>query len=1058
MKSSSRIFILRHPFLFSCAIIVAGIACSIADSCAKHPHGLLFAITAQESAGQNQNKTAVSVLELGKPSEHEISGKEQHAYQVALRDSQYAGIVVEQLGIDVTVQIRDASDKLVAEFDSEPRLKGQEQIGVVGDTTADYRVSVRPKYPKVPAGKYEIRLTEVRVATERDRFLFEAHKLSTRSQTLYDAGKYDDAIATGESAVDSAQKALGSDDPYIAYLLTQVALAQRPKGDIAKAQPNVERAIAIEEKTLGKEDPQTAWSYNVLGLAYRSKNEDARAEQYSQQAIDIVEKSLGPEHPRIASYLLNLATLHEQHRDSDGAIKELQRALAIVHKTLEDDSFLELQLTHNLGDTYLNQDDLERAKPLTERSLELAERRFGPDHPNIVFPLRNLGSIARMKKQYPLALQYFSRAQKIQEKTFGPAQPARSGLLINIGNVYYEQGDYPKALGLFQRSYDVLEDADGPYSDLALMALNNITNTYSAQGDVLHAVDYGDQVSQVVEKKIELNLAIGSERQRLAYSEWMADRTDRTITLHAQLFPGDPRARDLAALAILRRKGRVLDAMSNSMAGLRQHLQPDDQKLLDQLTSTNSELAKVALGGPGKTPIDEYTKRLSALEGQRDRIEAEISRSSAGYYAPTSSLTLDAIEAAIPNSAVLIEFAEYRPYDPKATEQGYGNPRYIAYVISAKDEVRWKDLGSADDIDKAIESLRAALLNPHRTDARQLSHALDAMVMQPLRALLGNASQLLISPDGELNLIPFEALMDEHGHYLVQRYSISYLTTGRDLLRLQAARASKSKPLIVADPAFGEPQTGQVASVQPAAVDATSHQERRRSITTASDLSSVYFAPLSATALEARNIKSLFPDSTVLTGSAATKLALTQIDAPSMLHIATHGFFLVDSSSTVSGPAAKDSRAIHANVKVENPLLRSGLALAGANLSNSKDNGVLTALEASNLNLWGTKLVTLSACDTGVGEVKTGEGVYGLRRAFFLAGSETLVMSLWPVSDYSTREMMTAYYGGLKKGLGRGEALRQAELSMLRRKGRSHPFYWASFIQSGEWANLNGQR
>jgi len=629
--------------------------------------------------------------------------------------------------------------------------------------------------------------------------------------------------------------------------------------------------------------------------------------------------------------------------------------------------------------------------------------------------------------------------------------------LINIGNVYFEQGDYSKALDLFQRAYDVLKDAAGPYSDLTLMALADITNTYSAQGDAAHAVDYGDRVSQVVEKKIALNLAIGSERQRLAYSEWMSDRTDRTITLHARLFPTDARARDLAALAILRRKGRVLDAMSNSMAGLRQHLQPDDQKLLDQLTSTNSELAKVALSGPGKTPIDEYTSRLSALEEQRDRTEAEISRSSAGYYAPTSSVTLAAVKSVIPNSAVLIEFAEYRPFDPKATGEGYGDQRYIAYVISAKDEVRWKDLGSANDIDKAIASLRAALFDPNRTDARQLSRALDAKVMQPLRALLGNASQLLISPDGELNLIPFEALTDEYGHYLVQQYSISYLTTGRDLLRLQAARASKSKPLIVADPAFGEPQTVEVASVRPAVVGAASHLQRR-SITTASDLSSVYFAPLSATALEARNIKSLFPDSTVLTGSAATKLALTQIDAPSMLHIATHGFFLLDSSSTVSGPAAKDSRAIHANVKVENPLLRSGLALAGANLSNSKDNGVLTALEASNLNLWGTKLVTLSACDTGVGEVKTGEGVYGLRRAFFLAGSETLVMSLWPVSDYTTREMMTAYYGGLKKGLGRGEALRQAELSMLRRKGRSHPFYWASFIQSGEWANLDGKR
>src|SRR6185369_9934853 len=143
-----------------------------------------------------------------------------------------------------------------------------------------------------------------------------------------------------------------------------------------------------------------------------------------------------------------------------------------------------------------------------------------------------------------------------------------------------------------------------------------------------------------------------------------------------------------------------------------------------------------------------------------------------------------------------------------------------------------------------------------------------------------------------------------------------------------------------------------------------------------------------------------------------------------------------------------------ASTTVTNPLLRSGLALAGANLrhQNEIDDGILTALEASGLNLWGTKLVVLSACDTGVGEVRNGEGVYGLRRAFLLAGAETLVMSLWPVRDWVTREMMTAYYTGLREGLGRGDALRRAQLAMLARKTRRHPFYWASFIQAGEWA------
>jgi CHAT domain-containing protein len=159
-------------------------------------------------------------------------------------------------------------------------------------------------------------------------------------------------------------------------------------------------------------------------------------------------------------------------------------------------------------------------------------------------------------------------------------------------------------------------------------------------------------------------------------------------------------------------------------------------------------------------------------------------------------------------------------------------------------------------------------------------------------------------------------------------------------------------------------------------------------------------------------------------------------------------------------PTQVITRGINPNPKIANPLLRSGLALANANLREKAgaDDGILTALEASGLNLWGTKLVVLSACDTGVGEVRNGEGVYGLRRAFVLAGAESLVMSLWPASDYTTRELMTHYYQNLKKGLGRGAALRLVQLDMLRRDPKLHPFYWANFIQSGEWANLDGKR
>jgi CHAT domain-containing protein len=205
----------------------------------------------------------------------------------------------------------------------------------------------------------------------------------------------------------------------------------------------------------------------------------------------------------------------------------------------------------------------------------------------------------------------------------------------------------------------------------------------------------------------------------------------------------------------------------------------------------------------------------------------------------------------------------------------------------------------------------------------------------------------------------------------------------------------------------------------------------------------------------------------LLTKRQATKTALSQMRSPRLLHIATHGFFLEDQNLTSAGERGAETltddpertlQQLERRGGVENPLLRSGLALAGANEQKDDDNGILTALEVTGLNLWGTKLVTLSACDTGVGEVKKGDGVHGLRRALVLAGAETQVMSLWAVSDQATRELMVSYYGKLKHGQGRGEALRRAQLEMLKKVNRRHPYFWAGFIQSGEWANLAGKR
>jgi CHAT domain-containing protein len=374
-------------------------------------------------------------------------------------------------------------------------------------------------------------------------------------------------------------------------------------------------------------------------------------------------------------------------------------------------------------------------------------------------------------------------------------------------------------------------------------------------------------------------------------------------------------------------------------------------------------------------------------------------------------------------------------------------------VLRREGNPAWADLGEAAPIDRAIARMRRALSDPGYREVRTLARALDEQVMQPIRLLLGDTRLILLSPDGELNLLPFGVLVDEEQRYLVERLTFITLTAGRDLLRLTEENPSRQGPLIIANPEFdslsGSMTISPASSTWKDDAQGLEHWPNPR------------FVPLSGTAGEATALKRLLPEATVLTGVAATETALKQLRGPRLLHVATHGFFVANREEEmlkrlgfvelVSTSGLKRSMA----ARWENPLLRSGLALAGANQQSSEgEDGMLTALEAASLDLWGTKLVVLSACETGMGDVQNGEGVYGLRRAIGMAGAESQVMSLWKIEDAATRDLMVAYYANLILGEGRAEALRHVQLQMLHGTEWSHPFYWASFIQSGDWTPI----
>jgi CHAT domain-containing protein/Tfp pilus assembly protein PilF len=1101
----------------------------------------------QQPASQSPTTAAAAtVLELGKPVERELAGGQSHSYQITLAEGQFVSVIVEQHGIDVAVRVLGPNGEQIAEFDSEIRKQGQEQVSQVAEVVGSYRLIVLANQKKASAGSYEVRVAERRVATEKDRALQEAHRLNIEFRSLYSAGKYNDARQAAERALETRERVLGPEHPDVAQSLHGLAVICHVNSDYAKAEQLYQRALAIREKTLGPEHPSVATSLNNLAALHYNKGDYARAEPLYQRALAIREKVLGPEHPDIAQSLNNLANLYQVKSDYTKAEPLYRRALEMREKVLELEHPDVADSLNNLAVLYSAKSDYVNSERLHQRALEISEKAFGPGHPAVADSLHNLAVLHRERGDYVKAEVLYQRSLAISEKVFGPdhlslassfnelallhrskgdhvkaeslhqraltirekalgsnhpdvadslnnlaalyqaqgdyakAEPLHQRALAirerifgldqtpvatslnNLAALYYDKGDYAKAKLLYQRALPIFEKVLGPGHNNVATCLYNLSRLYSAEGEITQAVTFRSRARAVSERNLVLNLATGSERQKLAYLATLSSLADQTIALHVRSAANNLTACALAATTVLQRKGRVLDAMADSLGALRSRFDAQDQALLDQFRDINAQLARLVLGGPQRTTPAEHQKQIKDLEEQKEKLEAEISRRSAEFRVQAQPITLDAVRAVIPDNAALIEFAAYRPFNPKASKESeaYGESRYVAYILRREGEIQWQELGEAKAIDSAVDALRRALRDPKRQDVKDLSRALDAKVMQPLRALVGETRHLLVSPDGALNLIPFAALVDERGRYLVERYSFNYLTSGRDLLRLQAARESRSAPLVVANPDFGEPETTRTARADVPRPRSPARARTRQSVTTGADLSNVYFGALRASDEEAWAIKALFPQAAVLTRGQATEAALKQAAAPQILHIATHGFFLEDQPVKIEGTRGDGGlRGLSANVKVENPLLRSGLALAGANPRQpGGDDGLLTALEAAGLNLWGTRLVVLSACDTGLGEVRTGEGVYGLRRALVLAGAETQVMSLWAVSDRVTRELMTAYYAGLRQGQGRGEALRQVQLKMLRRPGREHPFYWASFIQSGEWAGLDGRR
>jgi CHAT domain-containing protein/Flp pilus assembly protein TadD len=827
-----------------------------------------------------------------------------------------------------------------------------------------------------------------------------AQSLNNLGELYHLTGRYDQADSRYRAALKIQDARLDANHPDRAQTLGNFGLLQVARGDFSAAEPLLERSLKVLEVRLGPEHSGVAQGLNNLALLRRATGQYERAEALYERSLKIRKDRLGPEHPEVAQSLSNLANLYvvlEQYRKAEPLYLE---GLKIQEAHLGKDHPAVAQTASNLADLYVNLERYDEAERLLRRSLDIRKRRLGDNHPEVGLVLKSLGVLYKARGQSDRAEPFFRASIKVFDAALDPNNP----------NLAQAQGS------------------------LALL--------YAARGEWAKAAESADRARHVLRGHIHRVLPGLSEPEQLQFLRTQHQTSFDTALSLALARRQDQALVELSAGWVLNGKAVAQQALAERVLLARESRNSALAGEVKQLLDVRTQLATLSLHGPPAGEETAHRQELARLAAREEALSKRLGRIGSTRAQADPWSDLDEVRRALPADTVLVEIARLRLRDVTAAGVApvWQAPRYAAWVIPAagKGKVELIDLGKAERIEAAVLAVQKELQDAPRAvsadeqDAelrlRRVLAPLSELVLQPVAARAGDAKHLLVSPDGALWLVPWAALpIAAKGTYAIEKYALGYVVSGRDLL----VPPSKEKPgpaLVLANPDYDrQPAGGLTAAGQGAEGLARIGRAKR----------------LPGTAAEARAIAPRLKAYTgeqprVFLEGEAREGVFKSARGPRVVLLSTHGFFLDEPTN--------------GSKVLQNPLLRCGVLLAGCNnrdrLPAGEEDGVLTGLEIAGADLRGTELVVLSACETGLGDVRNGEGVAGLRQAFQLAGARSVVATLWQIPDQETVPLMTAFFDGLAKGQLKSAALRDAQLRLL--KQHSHPFFWAAFTLTGE--------
>lgn len=881
--------------------------------------------------------------------------------------------------------------------------------------------------------------------------------LSNLGTLYYIIGKYELALPLFQESKENSKQNLGTQHPTYSTRLNNLGTIYMTMGYLEDALVILQESLQNTAQVLGTDHPSYGAALGNLGVLYIQMGHLEDALPILQEALQNRKQTLGTDHPSYGTSLSNLGRLYQKMGQYEEALPLFQEALQNAEQSLgKQHSEYGIRLL-NLGTLYQTMGQYKDAIPFLQEALQNTEHSLGKQHYIYGIELNNLGALYRNIGEYDLALLLLQEAEQNIKQILGKEHDNYGSVLNILGLLHIDLGQYELALPLLQEALQNTAQSLGREHTEYSVRLNNLSSLYQKTGQDEVAIPFMLELFQVLALQLSTQFDALSSRLQNSYLQNKKVQFD----LLASFIFSHPEYKQLTATGFnqqLLLKGFLQDQSTDLFKSL--HIHPDTN-VRQQYTEWN-HLHNV-LARQYQKPINKRLNSFDSLRNRADELEIKLASQSFTFRKVRKQVKWEEVQATLGEDEVAVEFTHF-PYYHKGKKTD--SVMYVVFVLRKSDtlpkmillfeEKELQNLLASSNQQQNLDRLYTYRgIKPRKKQVVNYQN-LAEILWQPIDSMLEGINTIYYAPSGLLNRINLAAIPMGKKTLLSDQYTLVQLGNTRSLVFDEETQTDiNARDALLLGGIQYEMDTAQIA---PGTMEMKDSDEEKSvleklSISSRGNMSSWQYLP--GTAIEVENISELLVlnnyEVNLQEGVSATEEYLKdQKTSPRILHIATHGYFFPDPKDTTQ-QYMLDKNNLPPIQLSEHPMVRSGLILAGANhvwqgnpAIKYKEDGILTAYEISRMDLSNTELVILSACDTGLGEIEGNEGVYGLQRAFKIAGAKYVLMSLWQVPDEATQKLMTAFYTEWLGGMEIREALQEAQKQI--RKKYKEPYYWAGFV------------